>query len=346
MRSAATSCGHYGDTLQITKVSSGAYAAAGDEALALTFETDTGGDALPTLVFVRKGDTVAAFSTASDSRHRRPGQARRRRAGREAGLRPVRPCVDPAPAHSPGRGFRLVRVRGRRPTTAYAAAYVRNCGLRGSAVGARCGHRRTQAPGVPRVRLGRGRRTRRREPGLRQEGRQARQSGEGAGRAPPAVRFHGTRAHPVGDPRRAHRRQRPPPPRQLGAGRGRAQRHHRELRRAPGRTGRARTPAGVRDRHRGRRAPAGGAVLGHRRPRGVHAPGVAGASRARSRSWPCTPTSPTWWSARAGTRPWWWESARARTSSPRTWPRSSPTPGPRSSWGRTRSWNCAARASR
>ncbi|MFI1282797.1 hypothetical protein ACH4U5_18915 [Streptomyces sp. NPDC020858] len=59
--------GHYGDTLQITKVSSGAYAAAGDEALALTFETDTGGEALPTLVFVRKGDTVAAFSTASDA---------------------------------------------------------------------------------------------------------------------------------------------------------------------------------------------------------------------------------------------------------------------------------------
>lgn len=31
-----------------------------------------------------------------------------------------------------------------------------------------------------------------------------------------------------------------------------------------------------------------------------------------------------------------------RTSSPRTWPRSSPTPGPRSSWGRTRSSSSAA----
>ncbi|MFD6968184.1 hypothetical protein [Streptomyces sp. NPDC059979] len=30
-------------------------------------ETDTLDDALPTLVFVRMGDTVAAFSTASDA---------------------------------------------------------------------------------------------------------------------------------------------------------------------------------------------------------------------------------------------------------------------------------------
>lgn len=59
--------GHSGDTLQITKVSSAPYATAGDEALALTFAADAGGDELPTLVFVRKGDTVAAFSTASDA---------------------------------------------------------------------------------------------------------------------------------------------------------------------------------------------------------------------------------------------------------------------------------------
>lgn len=43
---------------------------------------------------------------------------------------------------------------------------------------------------------------------------------------------------------------------------------------------------------------------------------------------------------------WWWASARARTSSPRTWPRSSPTPGPRSSSGRTRSSSSAATGSR
>lgn len=44
--------------------------------------------------------------------------------------------------------------------------------------------------------------------------------------------------------------------------------------------------------------------------------------------------------------PWWWASERARTSSPRTWPRSSPTPGPRSSWGRTRWSSSAATGSR
>lgn len=53
------------DTLRITKVSAGAQVAAGDEALTLTFEAE-GGHALPTVVFLRKGDTVAAFSTAGD----------------------------------------------------------------------------------------------------------------------------------------------------------------------------------------------------------------------------------------------------------------------------------------
>lgn len=49
---------------------------------------------------------------------------------------------------------------------------------------------------------------------------------------------------------------------------------------------------------------------------------------------------------RAPELPWWWALERVRTSSPRTWPRSSPTRGPRSSWGRTRSSSSAARASR
>lgn len=60
----------------------------------------------------------------------------------------------------------------------------------------------------------------------------------------------------------------------------------------------------------------------------------------------CTRTRRTWSWARAGTRPWWSVSARARPSSPRTWPRSSPTPARRSSWARTRWSNCAATASR
>lgn len=67
----------------------------------------------------------------------------------------------------------------------------------------------------------------------------------------------------------------------------------------------------------------------------------AGASKARSRWWRCTPMSRTWSSARGGTRPSWWASERARPFSPRTSPRSSPTRGRRSSWVRTRWWSCA-----
>lgn len=44
--------------------------------------------------------------------------------------------------------------------------------------------------------------------------------------------------------------------------------------------------------------------------------------------------------------PWWSGWGRARTSWPRTWRPSSPTPAPRSNWDRTRSSNCAATRSR
>ena len=72
----------------------------------------------------------------------------------------------------------------------------------------------------------------------------------------------------------------------------------------------------------------------------------AGGWRARSRWSPCTPTSRTWWWARGATRRSWWALERARPSSPRTWPRSSPTRGRRSSWARTRWSSCAGTGSR
>ena len=83
----------------------------------------------------------------------------------------------------------------------------------------------------------------------------------------PAGRLHDRhRAHPVGDPRGAQRRQRPPAPRPLRAGGAGAQRHHRELH---GAAHRARGPgprAGLGDRHRGGRAPARARARRGRRP--------------------------------------------------------------------------------
>ena len=89
-------------------------------------------------------------------------------------------------------------------------------------------------PGVPRLRLRRRRDRRRRRCSHREAGRQARQPREGARRRPAARGDDRHRAHPLGHPRRPHRRQRPPAPRPPTAGRGRPQRHHRELRRAAG----------------------------------------------------------------------------------------------------------------
>lgn len=55
-----------GETGKVTKVAPGAALSAGDEALALTVELDADGEKATTqLVFVRKGNTVATFSSVS-----------------------------------------------------------------------------------------------------------------------------------------------------------------------------------------------------------------------------------------------------------------------------------------
>ena len=71
---------------------------------------------------------------------------------------------------------------------------------------------------------------------------------------PAAAVDHRHRAHPLGHPRRPERRQRPPAPRPPDRVARRAQRHHRELRRAPRRArGRRRTSCAPRPTPRSRR---------------------------------------------------------------------------------------------
>ncbi len=83
--------------------------------------------------------------------------------------------------------------------------------LHGTSSGRPDPHGRTAAPGVPGLRLGGHRpRDRGRRPVRREEGRQARQPGDGD-RGPDAARRHRPRPHPVGDPRSAERPERPPP---------------------------------------------------------------------------------------------------------------------------------------
>ena len=148
---------------------------------------------------------------------------------------------------------------------------------------------------------------------------------------------HRHRAHPLGHPRPAQRRQRPPAHRRCPPDRAGAQRDHRELRRAagPDRGRRPRLP--LRDRHRDRGAPGRAAGAVGRRPARSRCSGCASSSTARSRSSRSTPRTPTGWWPPAATARWSSASARARTSSARTSRRSSSTPVRRSSSGRTRS---------
>ena len=90
----------------------------------------------------------------------------------------------------------------------------------------------------------------------RQAGRQAGQPREGDRRDAAAGLDDRHRAHPLGDPRRPQRRQRPPAPRPHPAGGAGAQRHHRELRLAARRARGRRARDALGDRHRGRRPPA------------------------------------------------------------------------------------------
>ncbi|CAA9415879.1 MAG: Glutamine--fructose-6-phosphate aminotransferase [isomerizing], partial [uncultured Nocardioides sp.] len=132
---------------------------------------------------------------------------------------------------------------------------VRNRGIRRSPAGRGSRHRGAAPPGVPRLRLRRDRAGARRPGGLGQAGGQARQPGEGDDRPPAAPGDHGHRPHPVGHPRRAQRRERPPAPGQHRPAGRRPQRHHRELRRPARRPRGRRARDALRDRHRGRRTP-------------------------------------------------------------------------------------------
>ena len=137
-----------------------------------------------------------------------------------------------------------------------------------------------------------------------QEGRQAGQPGVPPGQRPAAGLHHRHRPHPLGHPRRPDRPQRPPAPQRGRPRRRHPQRHHRELRRAARRADRRRRPAGVGDRHRGRRPPAGARHC--RRPTDDLAEamrhGVPPARRAPSPSSRSTATSPTSSSAPGATR--------------------------------------------
>ena len=142
------------------------------------------------------------------------------------------------------------------------AAHVRDRRVRRGQTGPGRRTRRAAAAGVPRLRLRRDRRRGRFQAGGLEEGRQAREPREGHRRRAAARVDHRRGAHPLGHPRRAERRQRPPAPRLRPPGRAGAQRDHRELRRAAGPDrGRLRAARpGLGDRHRGGRPAAGAAA--------------------------------------------------------------------------------------
>ena len=164
----------------------------------------------------------------------------------------------------------------------------------------------------------------------------------------PLPRLHDRhRAHPLGDPRRAHRPQRPPAPRAGRPGRGGAQRDHRELRRAARRArarrprAASRTPTPRSPRTCSRPRSSAGADLTTAMQRGLPA-----GSRARSRWWPSTPHDPEPGGRRPPQLP-----ARRRPRRRRELPRpptsrrSSSTPATPSSSARTRSSRSPATAS-
>ena len=204
---------------------------------------------------------------------------------------------------------------------------MRNRGIRGGAVGARCRDRRAEAAGVPGLRLGGCRRAGRRRAGRGQEGREARQPGEGAGGPAAAGRHHRASGTRGGPPTAA----RPTPtPTRTWTTPGRVAVVHNGII-----ENFAALRAELAERGHELASETDTEVVAHLlaeefsvvRPTWPRRCGwCAGGWRARSRWSRCTPTSRTWWSAPAGTRRWWSASGRARTSWPPTSPRSSPTP--------------------
>ena len=171
----------------------------------------------------RPGAAAPVRHRAAGPRHGRgahPGAGRRRRRPARGRRRPRR--------LSPSRRQRCTRAGWARPpsrldrTVGPAGTLGRMCGIVGY-VGRRtpgtscwrgCGGWSTAAttpPASPSLADG--------ELTIGEEGRQARQPGEGAGRARPLPGgHHGHRAHPVGHPRRPDRPQRPPAPSPRTAG--------------------------------------------------------------------------------------------------------------------------------
>ncbi len=142
------------------------------------------------------------------------------------------------------------------------AAHVRDRRVRRGQTGPGRRTRRAAAAGVPRLRLRRDRRRGRRQAGGLEEGRQAREPREGH-RRPAAARVdHRRRAHPLGHPRRAERRQRPPARRVRPAGSRWCTTGSSRTSPSCGPGSRPTRPArpGLRDRHRGRRPAAGAAA--------------------------------------------------------------------------------------
>ena len=241
----------------------------------------------------------------------------------------------------PGKFVWICPIPGRCSTV---LRYVRNRRLRRAASRLRCRGRCAAPDGVPRLRLGGCRAGQRpRHSDGAPPRRSAGQSGSRAGRHRPgsAERALRTGPHPVGHPRPAHRPQRPPASRRRRQDRGRAQRDHRELRRAAPRAGSRGRGVRQRHRHRGRRAPGRPAVRTTARPPATSPPPCwpcCAASRAISRWCSPTPTSRARSSPPAAPRRWCSASATARCSSAPMWRRSSNTPATPSNSARTRPW--------
>ena len=175
---------------------------------------------------------------------------------------------------------------------------------------------------VPRLRLGRDRAARGRRGSTTSARSATSQNLIDAAGPNGSVSHHGPRPHALGDPRRRHRAERAPAHRlRRRQARDRPQRDRRELPRAE-RAARGRGPhVHVRDRRRGGRPPA--------RARSTTATSSRRSARLRAARGPLlvrrrsTTTSPTCSSASGCRRRSSSASARARTSSPRSVPRSS-----------------------
>ena len=148
-----------------------------------------------------------------------------------------------------------------------------------------------------------------------------------AGRGGGAAGDDRGRPHPLGDPRPGHRGERAPPQRQLRPGPHRPQRDRREPRQAARAAGRRRAGVQLRNRRRGRRPPDRPPL--RRRPRRRGARRLRRAARPLRLRRDARRRARAAWSGPARSARWSPGSARARASSPRRSPPSSPRPAAR-----------------